>query len=284
MIQFTPQIQSTSLPSMDTPPRRRDTGTAGLLRKVLAHPLGINAARTLVLILLFIVWQIASDMLVLKFFISDPTSILGEIAKWIGSGALWNHLGISMLTLLLGYVFGATAGVVVGFTLGVLPRVERTIAPFVASIYGLPKIALLPLFVIFLGIGIESKIALVAIVVFFLLLYSTMDGARDVDPDIMASLQLMGATRMELLFKVLLPAALPWVYTGLRVSVGYALTTTVMGEVLFSNRGLGFLIESSAARFNTAGVFAAIFILVGLSLIITAVLTRMENHSTRWRV
>jgi NitT/TauT family transport system permease protein len=94
----------------------------------------------------------------------------------------------------------------------------------------------------------------------------------------------LGATQLEILRKVLFPAALPWIYTGLRVAVGYALTTTVVGEVLSSNRGIGYLIESSAGRFNSAGVFAAVVVLVVLSLIITATLSRMELSSSRWRM
>jgi NitT/TauT family transport system permease protein len=257
---------------------------AGWLQRCLSHPMGVIGGRMLVLIVLFVAWQLVSGTIIPRFWISDPGSILGTVAGWVADGSLWKHLATTLLTLLLGYAIGATAGVLVGLSLGILPQVERIIAPFVASIYGLPKVALLPLFVIFLGIGIESKVALVAIVVFFLLLYSTMDGVRDVDPDLVASLRLMGATRLEILFKVLLPSALPWIYTGLRVSVGYALTTTVVGEMLSSNRGLGFLIESSAARFDSAGVFAAIVVLVALSLFITATLTRMEMSSTRWRL
>jgi NitT/TauT family transport system permease protein len=242
------------------------------------------SGRMLILMVLFVGWQLASGRIVPHFWISDPVTIMRTVVEWIADGSLWIHLAISLLTLFLGYAIGAITGIVIGFLLGVLPRLESIIAPFVAAIYGLPKVALLPLFVIFLGIGIESKVALVAIVVFFLLLYSTMDGVRDVDPDIVSSLRLMGASRLEILLKAFLPSALPWVYTGLRVSVGYALTTTVVGEMLFSNRGLGFLIESSAARFDSAGVFAGVAVLVGLSLIITATLTRIETSSTRWRL
>jgi NitT/TauT family transport system permease protein len=157
------------------------------------------------------------------------------------------------------------------------------VAPFVVAIYSLPKIALLPLFVILLGIGIASKVALVAVVVFFILLFSTRDGVRDVDPDLAASLRLMGAGQMEINRKVLIPATLPWVYTGLRVATGYALTTTVVGEALSSNRGLGFLIESSSVRFDSAGVFAAIVVVVALSFLITGVLGRFEAASSQWR-
>jgi NitT/TauT family transport system permease protein len=185
--------------------------------------------------------------------------------------------------LLLGYGIGAACGVAVGLLFGVFPRLDNVVSPFVVAIYALPRIALLPLFVILLGIGIASKVALVAVVVFFVLLFSTRDGVRDVDPDLGASLRLMGAGQMEITRKVLIPATLPWVYTGLRVATGYALTTTVVGEALSSNRGLGFLIESSSVRFDSAGVFAAIVVVVALSFLITGVLGRFEAASSQWR-
>jgi NitT/TauT family transport system permease protein len=229
-------------------------------------------------------WQLASGRLIPKMFVSDPVSIGTTIAQWIQDGSLWNHVTTSLITLLIGYVLGATIGIAAGFLLGLMRFADRTLAPFIAALYGLPKVALLPLFVIFLGIGIESKVALVAVVVAFPLFYNTRDGVRDIDPDLIDSLRLLGATQLEILHKVLFPATLPWIYTGLRIAVGYALTTTAVGEVLSSNRGIGYLIESSAGRFNSAGVFAAVVVLVVLSLIITATLSRMELSSSRWRM
>jgi NitT/TauT family transport system permease protein len=240
--------------------------------------------RGAILLAFLVAWQLASGTLIPKMFVSDPISIGTTIVQWVADGSLWNHLTTSLITLLIGYVLGGAIGIVAGFLLGLMRFTDRTLAPFIAAFYGLPKVALLPLFVIFLGIGIESKVALVAVVVAFLLFYNTRDGVRDIDPDLIDSLRLLGATQLEILRKVLFPAALPWIYTGLRVAVGYALTTTVVGEVLSSNRGIGYLIESSAGRFNSAGVFAAVVVLVVLSLIITATLSRMELSSSRWRM
>src|SRR5262249_36180260 len=138
-------------------------------------------------------WQLAAGTLIPKMFVSDPISIVETIAHWIADGPLWNHLATSLLTLLLGYSLGGLIGITAGFLLGIAPFADRTLAPFIAAVYGLPKVALLPLFVIFLGIGIESKVALVAVVVAFLLFYNTRAGARDVDPDLLSSLRLMGA-------------------------------------------------------------------------------------------
>lgn len=248
------------------------------------HRAAIWLGRASILLGFLAIWQLASGTLIPRMFVSDPVSIVETIAQWIADGSLWNHLATSLVTLMLGYGLGGAIGIAAGFMLGLAPFADRTLAPFIAAFYGLPKVALLPLFVIFLGIGIESKVALVAVVVAFLLFYNTRAGVRDVDPDLINSLRLMGATQAETLRKVFVPATLPWIYTGLRVAVGYALTTTVVGEVLSSNRGIGFLIKSSAGRFNSAGVFAAVVVLVALSLLITATLTRMEVSSSRWRM
>jgi NitT/TauT family transport system permease protein len=245
--------------------------------------LAILAGQVLVILLVLAAWYFASGTLVKKFILSDPVSVGEVIVKWVSDGSLWQHLATSLGTLLLGYGIGAAGGIAVGLLFGVFPRLDSVVSPFVVAIYSLPKIALLPLFVILLGIGIASKVALVAVVVFFILLFSTRDGVRDVDPDLAASLRLMGAGQMEINRKVLIPATLPWVYTGLRVATGYALTTTVVGEALSSNRGLGFLIESSSVRFDSAGVFAAIVVVVALSFLITGVLGRFEAASSQWR-
>jgi NitT/TauT family transport system permease protein len=235
--------------------------------------------RLLVLAVFLAGWQAASGRLIPSFYVSDPVSIARVLAGWIGDGSLWRHVGSTLATLALGYGVGALLGIAAGFVLGVLPRAEAVVAPFVSAIYGLPKIALLPLRIIIFGIGIASKAALVVSAVFFLLFYATLGGIRDVDRDYVSSLVLMGASGREVVAKVLLPASLPWIYTGLRTSLGYALTTTVVGEALSSNSGIGFLIAHSAVQFDSAGVFAAVVVLLVLSTLITIGLARLES----WR-
>jgi NitT/TauT family transport system permease protein len=241
------------------------------------------AGQPAIMLLVLVAWYFASGTLVKSFMLSDPVSVAQVIWRWVSDGSLWLHLAITFQTLLLGYCIGALAGISGGLLLGIFPKLDVVVAPFIVAIYALPKIALLPLFVILLGIGLASKVAIVAVVVFFILLFSTRDGVRDVDPDLVGSLRLRGARQWEINLKVLLPATLPWIYTGLRVSTGYALTTTVVAEVLSSNRGLGFLIESSAVRFDSAGVFAAIVVLGILSFFVTGVLGRFEAASSKWR-
>jgi NitT/TauT family transport system permease protein len=246
-------------------------------------PLLMGLAQAGLFLAVLVAWQLASDTLIPRLWISSPLAILGVLQRWVVEGSIWMHLGATITAMLAGYTIGAVAGIALGFLLGRLPLLDDILSPYLAAIYCLPKIALLPLFVIFLGIGIESKIALVALVTLFLVLYATRDGVRDVDRDLTDMLQLMGATRGETLRKVVLPPTLSWIYTGLRIAVSYAFTTTVVGELLSSNRGLGFLIASSAARFDSAGVFAAVLVLVVCSVALTELLNRMERHASRWR-
>lgn len=223
-------------------------------------------------------WQFASGRLIPAFYVSSPADIGRIVWQWIADGSIWLHVGSTVMTLFLGYAVGASLGIAFGLLLGISVHAERLIAPFIAALYGLPKVALLPLYVIFFGIGLVSKIALVASVVVFLLFYATLSGVRDVDRDVVDGLRLMGANGAEITWKVRLPAIVPWIYSGLRMSIGYALTTTVVAEALSSNRGLGFLIEYSASQFNSAGVFGAVVVLLVLSSVIMIPLGMLERR------
>ncbi len=235
------------------------------------------------LILILLGWYLASGNLLSAFYISDPLNVARVITRWISDGSIWIHIGASMLTLFLGYAIGAVCGIFFGLVLGMNPRAEAVLAPFIGAIYGLPKVALLPLFVIAFGIGLMSKVMLVAVVVVFLLFFATLGGVRDIDHEIVDGLRLMGADEEEITRKVRLPAILPWIYTGLRTSIGYALTTTVVAEALSSNRGLGYLIEHAAAQFNAAGVFAAVVVTLAVSSVIMIPLGFLEKRASSRR-
>ena len=270
------------------------TATVALARKPgaidadIALPMsGAGAGWRIALIRLLIVtvivglWEFAPVSKQIKFWLSSPSKILGTLWGWIVDGSLWSHLGATLSVMSTGYAVGCFTGITLGLMLGFLPRAYRVVSPYIAAFYALPKIALAPLFIILLGIGMSSKVALVAITVFFLLLNNTIDGIRDVDKDLVESLRLMGATRGEVLRKVLVPSALPWIFTGARISVRYAFTSTLLAELIASNRGLGFLIEFNSGNFNATGSYAAILVLVLFSVALTETLTRMQSLVSR---
>jgi NitT/TauT family transport system permease protein len=257
-------------------PSPRGRGLGGGARLFLATAPGRILARTVLALLILAMWQYLPSQ-GLRFWMSGPLQITARLATWVIDGSLWANLAATLLAMALGYVIGTAAGILLGLVFGLLPRLHRVLSPYITALYAMPKIALAPLFVITLGIGIESKVALVAITVFFLVLNSTLDGVRNVDRDLVRTLTLMGATRHEVTRKVLLPATLPWIFTGMRIAVRYAFTNTLLAELIASNSGIGFMIEYYSGVFDATGTYAAILVLVILSVALTEVLSLIES-------
>ena len=220
----------------------------------------------------------------LRFWMSGPVEIVTRLATWIVDGSLWENVGATLLAMSLGYSIGTGFGIALGLLFGLMPRLHRVLSPYIAALYAMPKIALAPLFVIVFGIGLESKVVLVAITVFFLVLNSTLDGVRNVDRDLTRALALMGATRFEVIGKVLVPATLPWIFTGMRIAVRYAFTNTLLAELIASNSGIGFMIEYYSGVFDATGTYAAILVLVIMSVGLTEILTRIEAKMSHGRL
>jgi NitT/TauT family transport system permease protein len=252
----------------------------GLLTRIVATASGRVAARLVVVGVLLACWQFAPGK-ALRFWMSGPADIVARLCSWILDGSLWEHLGATLTAMTLGYGTGTAVGIALGLLFGFLPKLHRVLSPFIAALYAMPKIALAPLFIIVFGIGIESRVALVAITVFFLVLNSTLDGVRNVDRDLTQALSLMGATRSEVIRKVLIPAALPWIFTGMRISVRYAFTNTLLAELISANKGIGFLIEYYSGIFDATGTYAAILVLVIMSVGLTEMLSWVERATAR---
>ena len=248
----------------------------------LSTSLGRTLARLVLALIVLAAWQFqpSAD---LRFWMSGPIEIVARLATWIVDGSLWENVGATLLAMALGYALGTAVGIALGLTFGLMPRLYRVLSPYITALYAMPKIALAPLFVIVFGIGIESKVALVAITVFFLVLNSTLDGVRNVDRDLTRALSLMGASRIEVIGKVLVPATLPWIFTGMRIAVRYAFTNTLLAELIASNSGIGFMIEYYSGIFDSTGTYAAILVLVIMSVSLTELLTQIEARMSHKR-
>ena len=272
---MTGRSPSTGMRPLDDQPR-------GLAAWTLASR-GLFITRFVLIVVLIAAWEAASGRLISRYWLSSPSLVAGKLWSWIRDGSLWPHLQATLTEMVLGYVIGCVLGIGVGLLLGFLPRVHRVVLPYMSGLYCLPKVALAPLLVILLGIDLESKVALVSITVFFLILYSTLDGIADVDRDLALALRLMGATRREVSIKVLIPGCRRWVFTGMRIAVRYAFTAAVLGEVIAANRGIGYLVEAHAGQFNSTGVFAAVLVLVVCSVSISELLSRWEASTNKDR-
>ena len=235
-------------------------------------------------IAILFMWQGVSGRLVDNFFISNPIDVGRRLAGWTLDGSIFMHLWATVYATSVGFAIGAVLGAGLGIWLGVSPFASRLLNPYLNALNALPKVALAPLFVLWFGLGIESKIALAAVLVLFLVFLNTFAGVRQVDQDLIDGARLMRATRTQVITKVIVPSALSWLFAGLRVSVPYALIGAVLGEMIASNRGLGYLVQFSGAQFDTAGVFAVLIVIALLAMALNFVVDIVQNRMERWRI
>jgi NitT/TauT family transport system permease protein len=231
-----------------------------------------------------LLWQGASGRLVDNFFISNPLDVGARLYRWTVDGSIFGHIGATLYATSMGFVIGSVGGAILGVWLGVSPFASRLLNPYLNALNALPKVALAPLFVLWFGLGIESKIALAAVLVLFLVFLNTFAGVREVDQDLIDGARLMRATQRQVITKVIVPSALSWLFAGLRVSVPYALIGAVLGEMIASNRGLGYLVQFSGAQFDTAGVFAVLIVIALLAMALNFVVDIVQNRMERWRI
>jgi NitT/TauT family transport system permease protein len=228
-------------------------------------------------------WQLTAGRLVDKLFISSPSDVAERLVKWTGNGRLWANARITIEETVLGYAIGAAVGVLLGFVLALLDTIGRITEPFMIALYSIPKVAIAPLFIIWFGIDVRMKVLLAAATVFFLVFLNTLSGVRAIEPELVNAGRLMDANKRQLILKVIVPGSLDGVITGLRVAVPYALLGAVVGELVASNRGLGYLILSSASAFDPAGVFAALFVVTLIAMVLNLIVNLFDRHVTRWR-
>jgi len=258
---------------------RTDLKQFGSLWPRLGHWLALAAPG----VFLLCFWQYASGRLIRETYISKPSEIGKRLFELFVTGEIWPNLAVTGKELVLSYVIGVTAGVLVGYWLGRSPRVAAIIEPYVMALYGVPKIALAPLFVIWFGIGIWSKVVLAGTMVFFLVFYNVYAGVRSVDREIVNLARVMGANERQLGRQIYLPAAAPHLLLGMRMAIPYAVIGVIVGEFTASISGLGLFINYASSTYDPAGVFAGIFILLAIVTILNAAATRIERRLLRWR-
>lgn len=243
----------------------------------------IWAGRLLILVLIIAGWALASGRIVATSQVSSPGAVGTQLWSWIKSGYIFDQTWVTLRETLEGFVIGSVAGVVFGVALG-LNRWSGDIGePFLIGAYGLPKVALAPLFIVWFGIGSTMKVVLAGLSVFFLVFFNTYNGVRQTDRDVVNVVKTMGASRRQIIQKVILPGAKPWIFTGLRLGLPYGFVGAIVGEIIAANKGLGYLITYSASVFNTAALMAALVALVILTTVFNVAITWQERRSLRWQ-
>jgi NitT/TauT family transport system permease protein len=234
-------------------------------------------------IALLLFWQWASGRVIREIYVSRPSEIAVRLYEAFASGEILPDLAITAQELVLGYVIGVVLGIAAGYPLGRSARIAAIFEPYVMAFYGVPKIALAPLFIIWFGIGLWSKVALAAAMVFFLVFYNVYMGVREVDRGLVNLTLLMGASESQLTRHIYLPAAAPFVIMGMRMAIPYAVIGVIVGEFTSSVRGLGLFISQASANYDPAGVFAGISILLAFVFLANAGATRLERRLLRWK-
>jgi NitT/TauT family transport system permease protein len=228
-------------------------------------------------------WELASGPLVSEFWVSKPSAIALALSRLWADGVLLKAILTTVMEAIAGFGIGATVGVLLGVLLGVNRVVARVLDPFLIGFYSVPRVALIPLFVLWFGIGFQMKVIFTALLVFFPIFMNTLSGVRGVDHDLIDVIRVMGASRLDTIRKVFFPSALAWVFAGLRISVPYALIGAVVAEMFSSNAGLGHLISLTANQFDTAGLFAALAVTTAVGLVLDAVVRLFEQRLLRWQ-
>jgi len=260
-----------------------DRATAEVRARGRARRLSIALGRAALLVAFLGAWGLASGRLVDRDFLSDPGAVLAALIELVASGRLWPHLGQTVSEVLAGYAIGVVLGVALTGLVAAVPAAHRVLRPFLIAFYSIPKIALAPLIIMWFGLGVAPKVILAAAFVFFVVFMNMVAGVYSVNPQLLNVMRVMGASPAVVLRKVTLPSSVPYLMTGLRLAVPEALIGAVVGEFISANQGLGYLVTSAAAQFNTAATMAAIVALLLIVVAMDSGLGLAERRLLRWR-
>ena len=217
------------------------------------------------------------------FFFGEPVIILQRIWEWFAGGEIYSHLGVTLYETVMAFVIGTVAGLAVGLWLALSPVAAAVADPFIKGFNSMPRVILAPIFAVWFGLGPASKIALGFTLVFFIVFFNVYQGVREVNPNVLASAKMLGATRRQLLRYVYLPSAMSWVFSSLHTSVGMAFVAAVIGEYLGSAEGVGYLILQAETTFDLNTVMAGILVLTACALILDRIVTEVEKRLMRWQ-
>lgn len=248
----------------------------------------INVLRVSFIVVILVGWEVfARANIIDPFFWGQPTGIYEQLKTWIlegtSQGPLWQQIAVTMEETLLGFLIGASLGIVIGILLARIRFLSDVFSPYINIANSIPRVVLGPLFIVALGLGLPSKVMLAVVMVFFAVFYNVVQGVREVDRNLIANARILGASSWQISTKVIFPSAMTWIIASLHVSFGLALVGAVVSEFLGSLKGLGLLIATAQGTFNPNGLFAAILILAVVTLIVEALITRLEKTLLKWR-
>ncbi|MER3462723.1 MAG: ABC transporter permease [Armatimonadota bacterium] len=244
--------------------------------------------RVVFLVLVLGGWELAARTKVIDpFFFSMPSAVLGQVWTWAtegtAQGPLLEQIWVTLYETLLGFFIGAVLGIFFGILLGRNALLADVFSVYIKIANSIPRVVLGSIFIITLGLGTASKVALAVVMVFFVVFANAFQGVREADRNLIANARILGASKRQVTTAVVLPSALTWITASLHVSFGFALVGAVVGEFLGSRKGIGLMIATAQGTFNAAGVFASMLILAVVALAMEYLITGLENLLIKWR-
>ena len=244
----------------------------------------IRVSQVVLLVAALVLWEVAARTGVANVtWTSSPSRIWAEFASSLGEGELPYHLRVTLTEALAGLAAGACVGIFLGMILGVSRLIGAIIEPFIMALNCLPRVALGPLIVMYLGIGFESKFALAFSLVVVPMMINVFEGIRSTDPVLVNLLRTVGASKMQLFFKLLLPNCIPWIFSALRVSISFAMIGAIVGEFISARAGIGYMIDTAAGAFNVTGMLMPLIILMLVTFTFDRLFVLLRNRLLHWR-
>jgi NitT/TauT family transport system permease protein len=243
---------------------------------------GVAAGRLGLFVLLFILWKVGAEVAG-ALYVADPVKVLARIVDDTLSGEVIRHVYVTLRLSVIGFAIGCGAGVVLPFLLRLVPRVSNAVEPYIMASVGIPKYALIPLFILYFGIDDAPKLWLIGLLVFYPIFIAVFAGMRNVDRRLINMARIVGASEFVIAREVIWNSLLPFFFAALKIALPRAVSAAIIGEFLVGNAGLGYMIEHSRQNFDTVGVFAGIVVATALVLVINAVLVRIDRLMNAWR-
>ncbi len=270
-----------------------------LLKFVKPSEANLRVWQSSVLVLTMLAWHLASRDPQIAFFLGEPVQVAGRIWTWFmpfgwdasfffpeglaGRADIYSHLGVTLLETMLAFGIGTALGLGCGLWLALAPLASSILEPYIKAANSMPRVILAPIFALWFGLGIWSKVALAVTLVFFIVFFNVYQGVKEVSPVVLSNARMLGANQRQLLHTVYLPSATAWVFSSLHTSVGLAFVGAVVGEYLGSARGVGYLILQAEGTFDVNTVFAGIVVLTACALVLDGVVGRLERRLMKWQ-
>ena len=261
----------------------QQTGAPATIAPPFMHGLSVTLLRAAIIGGFLVLWEIASGRWIEPFLISSPSRIFWSLIADFRDGDLLQHTWVTFEEIAIGFPVGAISGIALGYAFGRSRILADIFEPIIVALNGIPRTALAPLFIVWLGIGLWSKVGVVFLLTFFLNFFNTYTGMRQMDHEYVDLASLMGVKGWKLTFKVIFPAISPYVFTGIRTSIPFAVIGAIVGEFVAATEGVGFFIRMSAGIFKTADVFVGIIVLMIMVIIMDKIAEAVERRALRWQ-